>query len=192
MAALAVKTFAKLEFESLAVVGLGQTGQCFLDMFLISPGHAEKKIKLMRYKDHAESVKAKLAAKGCRNVHICDSYEDLIRDSDVIVSAITVAEGQLGQDHWFTKGCLVVPIHTRGFQNCDLFFDKIFADDTGHVEGFKNFAHFKKFSEIDGVIKQRNSGRESQNERILSYNIGIALHDIYIAQKILEKHRRYD
>ena len=28
----------------------------------------------------------------------------------------------------------VIPVHTRGFQNCDLFFDKVFADDTDHVK----------------------------------------------------------
>ena len=33
----------------------------------------------------------------------------------------------------------MVPVHTRGFSNCDLFFDKVFADDYGHVKHFKYF-----------------------------------------------------
>lgn len=28
-------------------------------------------------------------------------------------------------------GVLIVPIHTPGFTNCDLFFDKVFADEYG-------------------------------------------------------------
>ena len=91
---------------------------------------------------------------------------------------------QLGKDEWFKEGVLVVPIHTRGFQNCDLFFDKVFADDTSHVDGFKYFKQFKKFSEFDKVLHKEVVGRENDKERILSYNIGIALHDIYIAKKI--------
>lgn len=184
VAALAVRTFAKEDYDSVAVMGLGQTGKSFLEMFLIAPGNHRKKIKLLRYKQQAEEVKAILEAKGCSNVQICNTYEDLIRDSDVIVSAITVAENQIGEDSWFKRGCLVVPIHTRGFQNCDLFFDKVFADDTGHVNGFRYFNKFKEFGEISDVLSGARPGRQSKDERILSYNIGIALHDIFIAKQI--------
>lgn len=186
VAALAVKTFAREDYESVAVMGLGQTGRCFLDMFLTTPENLSKKIKLLRYKNHAEDVKTQLEAKGCTNLQICDTYEELIRNSDVIVSAITVAESQIGEDRWFREGCLVVPVHTRGFQNCDLFFDKVFADDTGHVESFKHFPHFKDFGEISDVLSGTRPGRQSNDERILSYNIGIALHDIYIAKRIIQ------
>jgi ornithine cyclodeaminase len=79
-----------------------------------------------------------------------------------------------------------VPIHTRGFQNCDTTFDKVFADDTGHVQGFKYFNQFKHFAEISDVLKGENIGRSSDDERILSYNIGLGLHDVYFASKIIE------
>ena len=75
-------------------------------------------------------------------------------------------------------------MHTRGFQNCDLFFDKVFADDTNHVKGFKYFDKFQSFAELSEVLTGQKNGRASDEERILSYNIGIALHDIYFASKI--------
>jgi ornithine cyclodeaminase/alanine dehydrogenase len=56
---------------------------------------------------------------------------------------------------------LVVPVHTRGFTNCDLFFDKIFADDTGHVDHFRNFKQFKYFAEMSDVVNGTAEGRES-------------------------------
>ena len=187
VAALAVETFAKKDFETIAVVGLGQAGRCFLDMFLTNPAHLNKKIKLKSYKNQAQEVKQQLLAKGATQIEIFEHYEDFIKDSDVIVSALTVAEHELGQDNWFKEGCLVVPIHTRGFQNCDITFDKVFADDTAHVEGFKHFNEFKQFNEIDQVLKGLVAGRENQREKILSYNIGIALHDIYVAKKIYDR-----
>lgn len=79
---------------------------------------------------------------------------------------------------------MVIPVHTRGFQNCDLFFDKVYADDTAHVSGFKYFSHFKQFAEIQEVIEGVKPGRESDKERILSYNIGLGLHDVVFASKI--------
>lgn len=187
VAALAVETFARKDFDSVAVVGLGQTGLSFLDMFLCNPLHCKKRIKLMKYKDHAEITRSYLLGKGVSDVVICSDYESLIRDSDVIVSALTVADGQIGQDEWFKEGCLVVPIHTRGFQNCDLFFDKVFADDRSHVDGFKYFDKFQYFDEIDIVLSGIRSGRTNDKERILSYNIGIALHDIVCAYNIYER-----
>ncbi len=184
VAALAVETFARKDFSTIAIIGLGQAGESFLDMFFTNNSNKFKTIKLMSYKDHAEKIKIKLNGMGVNDVIICQDYESLIKNSDVVVSALTVAENQLGKDEWFKEGVLVVPIHTRGFQNCDLFFDKVFADDTSHVDGFKYFKQFKKFSEFDKVLHKEVVGRENDKERILSYNIGIALHDIYIAKKI--------
>lgn len=81
------------------------------------------------------------------------------------------------------QGILVVPVHTRGFQNCDSIFDKVFADDEGHVKGFRYFNEFRKFGEIGDVISEKIKCRECDTERIPSYNVGIGLHDIYFAKK---------
>lgn len=78
----------------------------------------------------------------------------------------------------------MVPIHTLGFTNCDLFFDKVFADDYGHVRHFKNFNQFKKFGEVCDVVNGKIPGRENNKERILAYNIGISVHDVNFAQHI--------
>ncbi len=77
-----------------------------------------------------------------------------------------------------------MPIHTRGFTNCDLVFDKVYADDTAHVHGFKNFGKFRFFAEVADVVNGKAPGRESETERILAYNIGLSIHDIYLAEKI--------
>lgn len=75
---------------------------------------------------------------------VVDTMEELVEDADVLVSCITDADGLLiGNDALFKPGILLVPVHTRGFQNCDLFFDKVFADDTEHVRSFRYFNQFK-------------------------------------------------
>ncbi len=186
VAALAVETFARKDAQSIAIIGLGQTGRSFIEMFLTNKRNLTKTFKLMKYKDHAEETKEFLIQKGVKDVVICNTHEQLIKGSDIIVSALTVCEGQLGKDEWFKEGVLVVPIHTRGFQNCDLFFDKVFADDRDHVKCFKYFDKFKSFNELDKVLHNEVRGRENDKERILSYNIGIALHDIYFARKIYD------
>lgn len=47
--------------------------------------------------------------------------------------------------------------------------------------GFKYFSSFRKFAEMPDVLAGRIPGRESEDERILSYSTGIAMHDMVFA-----------
>jgi ornithine cyclodeaminase/alanine dehydrogenase-like protein (mu-crystallin family) len=162
----------------------------FLDIFSSDKKNRNIVYKLRKHNNAEIEAKDILLNNGVtsNNIVYCETDEELINNSDVIVSAITVAKNILGEDSWYKKGVTVIPIHTRGFQNCDLFFDKVFADDRDHVSDFMNFDKFKSFNEIEDVLKEKVKGRENDEERILSYNIGIALHDIYLGKMIFDKY----
>ncbi len=185
VATFAVQTFRKSDARTYGFIGLGNTGRATMLCLLDSEPDVMHHVVLMRYKDQAERFIERF--NGYTNVtfSICDDMKELVAQSDVVVSCITEAQGLLCEDDSLYKaGCLVVPVHTRGFQNCDLFFDKVYADDTAHVCGFKYFSQFKQFAEIQEVIEGKKAGRESDTERILSYNIGLGLHDVVYAIKI--------
>lgn len=187
VAALAIQVFRSTSAKTYGFLGLGNTGRATMLCLLESEPDVMHHVVLLRYKDQAESFIERF--KGYSNVSftICDDSKDLVAQSDVIISCITEAQGLLcDEDNLYKKGVLVVPVHTRGFQNCDLFFDKVYADDTAHVCGFKYFNKFKKFAEIQDVISGKAEGRKSDEERILSYNIGLGLHDVVYASKIYE------
>lgn len=188
VAVLAIQTLQNSHAYIYSFIGLGAIGQSVLECFLAVNQGRDITIRLKRYKDHAEKTIERFS-KDNPNVKfvIADTMEDFIKDSDVIVSSITYADGILVDNiNLFKPGVLVVPVHTRGFQNCDTVFDKVFADDEGHVKGFKYFNQFKKFGEIGDVLSGNISGRETDEERILSYNIGLGLHDIYFVSQILQ------
>lgn len=187
VATLAIQTFRKNNAKTYGFIGLGNTGRATMLCLLETEPEIMHHVLLMRYKDQAELFIERF--KGYTNVSftICDDIKVLVAQSDVIVSCVTEAQGMLcDDDSLYQEGCLVVPVHTRGFQNCDLFFDKVYADDTAHVCGFKYFKQFKQFAELQDVIAGSKKGRESDKERILSYNIGIGLHDVLYASKIYE------
>lgn len=187
VAALAIQTFRQHHARTYGFLGLGNTGRATMLCLLDAEPEVMHHVILLRYKDQAELFIERF--KGYANVTftICDDAKELVAQSDVIVSCITEAQGLLCEDNeLYKEGCLVVPVHTRGFQNCDLFFDKVYADDTAHVCGFKYFNQFKQFAEIQDVISGKAKGRESDTERILSYNIGLGLHDVVYASKIYE------
>lgn len=186
IAALSAQLFQRPEMNRYAFMGLGNTARatliCLAELFK----HKDLDIKVLAYKE--QEIDFINRFKNYTNLHfsICNNTKELINGSDVIISCITSATGQIADDQYFKPGVVVIPIHTRGFQNCDLFFDKIFADDTNHVKDFKYFSSFKKFDEVSNVLLKKAAGRESEQERILIYNIGISLHDIYFASKIYD------
>ena len=187
VATLAIQTFRKKNTEIYGIVGLGNTGRATMLCLLESEPDLMHNVYLMRYKNQAELFIERFKDYPNVTFTVCDDIKELIGTSDVIVSCITEADGLLcDDDSMYREGCLVVPVHTRGFQNCDLFFDKVYADDTAHVCGFKYFSKFKQFAEIQDVISGLKPGRESEKERILSYNIGLGLHDVVYASKIYE------
>lgn len=186
VAALAIQTFKCAGANVFSFIGLGNTARATLLCLLALMKNKPIQVRLLAYKKQELDFIARF--KDFSNVQftVMDSKEEWASGADVIVSCVTAANELMVPDSCFKKGVLVVPVHTRGFQNCDLFFDKVFADDTAHVKGFKYFAKFKSFDEISNVLLNKSVGRENDSERILAYNIGIALHDVYFASKIYD------
>ena len=181
-----ILNFAKKDFKTVAMLGLGNTCRSTLLVLASMVRDRELTIKLLKYKDQHESFMKRF--EGFENLKfICvDTNEELVKGSDVIVSCVTYFGEDLCNDDCFDEGVLVVPVHTRGFTNCDLFFDKVYADDYGHVHHFKNFDKFKYFAEVCDVVNGLAGGRKNEKERILAYNIGLSIHDINYAAHIYE------
>ncbi len=186
VAVLAINTLRKSDAEIYSFVGLGVIGNATLNCLLETNKDRSLHIRLMRYKNHAENAIEKYKSYDNVTFSIAESYEELVQGADVVVSCITSADGLMVEDtDLFKPGVLLVPVHTRGFQNCDSVFDKVVADDRGHVKGFKYYESFKNFRELTDVLSGELPGRESDEERILSYNIGLGLHDLVYAWHIL-------
>lgn len=186
VATLAIDTLKSSSASVYAFVGLGVVGKATLRCLLATRGQAPVTIRLKQYKDHAEQTVEEFD--GYDNVawEICPTMEQLVDGADVVVSCVTEATSLMVEDtDLFKPGVLVVPIHTRGFQNCDTIFDKVFADDEDHVCSFKYFDRFRSFGELGQILRKTIPGRESDTERILSYNIGLGLLDVYYGHKIL-------
>lgn len=187
VATLAIKTFRHSQTKKYSFIGLGSTARTTLLCLLSSSPNEHFDVCLFRYKNQAEEFISYFKNFNNVSFEVVGTISELIDDADVFVSCITDARGLLvEEERLFKPGVLVVPVHTRGFQNCDLFFDKVFADDTEHVKGFKNFSKFHSFNEISNVLLGKCLGRENDAERILSYNIGLGLHDVFFASHIYD------
>lgn len=181
-----IELLAKRNFKTIAMLGLGNTARATMLILAEMYPNREFDVRLLKYKNQ-EALFAERFSK-YPNLHFSyvDDSTSLVKDAEVVISCVTYFANDLCSDDCFDEGVLVVPVHTRGFTNCDLFFDKVFADDTGHVCHFKNFSKFKSFAEVCDVVNGAAPGRESDKERILAYNIGLSIHDINFAAHIYD------
>lgn len=187
VAAVSAKALRKDGATTYGMVGLGNTGRAAMLCILEAEPEKHFKVKLFRYKDQAELFIERFKDYTNVTFEVVDDINEMARSVDVFLSCITSANGLLVEDERnFLPGVTVIPVHMRGLQNCDTTFDRVFGDDTDHVKGFKYFPQFKDYNEIGEVLAGRDPGRKSQEQRIIDYNYGLALHDVVYASKIYE------
>lgn len=193
--ALAGKTFVR-DFgrASFGFVGLGNmahtTFACLQSQFA-----EPHDIWLLRYKDQAENFAEQYVNLPNVRFHLTDSKEELVANTQALYSCVTVMNEQFLPPEAYPKGYTLIPVHMRGFQDCDVVFDRIFGDDRGYLEHFQHFHEFKYFGEFTEVLAGRDVGRRSEDERLICYNIGLALHDCWFASRIYDMeigHERKD
>lgn len=185
VAAVSAQALRKDGAHKYGFVGLGNTARATMLCILENEPEKHFEVQLLRYKDQAELFIERFKAYSNVTFTIVDDIVEMARTVDVFISCITDANGLLVEDEkTFQPGVTVIPVHMRGLQNCDTSFDRVFGDDTDHVKGFKYFSQYQDYNEIGEVLAGRDPGRKSQNQRIIDYNYGLALHDVVFASKI--------
>lgn len=188
-AAHSARLFTRPDFETVGLIGLGNIMTVCIRAFIASlraeGDRRDVTLKLIRYHGHQQRIMDLFREDP--NVHfvLCDTYEEVIGGSDLVISAITKVTENFVTDEYFKEGCTVIPICTMGFQNCDLFFDRVFTDEMEQIRGFKYFDHFAPVTtNVTDVLNGAAPGRTDNVQRILVYNYGIAIHDLVFAANI--------
>ena len=117
-----------------------------------------------------------------------------MKDSDIILTATGQLNEVVFRDEWVKPGALVLPIHVQGWNKDFLVkFDKLVVDD------FQQFSTTMKskgtyepipdapYAHLGEILTGKKPGRENSQERILSVNYGLAIHDMVVGSKVLEK-----
>lgn len=190
-AALSLSIFAKSDFYNISLIGIGNCMYSFMKCFIQLHPNRPVKIFIYKYKTHYEDFKRYFMNNANLDFVEVDNYTDLFHDADVIISAVTECTQLFHSDsNIYKPGCLIIPIHTKGFQNCDTTFDRVFVDDDSHVKSFGNYGKFKYYKEFTDVLNNKALGRQNDDERIIVYNIGTGILDNVISTHVISKHIR--
>lgn len=138
--------------EVIAMVGLGNIGTEIGRILFDLIKDENFTVKLYRYKDHAEKFIEKFSHYKNINFEICDSYDELMRGSDVIVSSVTYIENDFCDPSVYKDGCTIIPVHLRGFKECDKVFDQIITSDLESIKKFEYYGSMKNILYMDEIF----------------------------------------
>ncbi|MBQ6298438.1 MAG: hypothetical protein IJK81_12280 [Selenomonadaceae bacterium] len=193
VAALAAETFALKNYSRIGLWGLGNTAYATFDVLMERRKifrNSPIEVYLLRYKNQAEKFIERFRHRENVQFFIVDSYEAVVENSQVLFSCVSNMDDLFCDAKKYPQGITIIPVHSKGFQNCDLIFDKIFADQTEQIKTFKYWSQISQlnyYGELTDVLTGKIEGRTNEHERILSYNVGIAIHDIRFAFEIYKR-----
>lgn len=153
VAAITVDKLKKSDAKNISLMELGNIARAFVLCIDAIRDHEEIELNILAYKDQHELFIERF--RNHKNIHIkvFNDVKEMFKISDVIVSCVTAATSLFDEnDEDYKPGVLIVPVQTRGFQNCDLTFDKIFCDDIPHISGFKYFNQYQSVTEMTDVL----------------------------------------
>lgn len=117
------------------------------------------------------------------------SAREAIEPADVIVTAgpIVLSPERTLEASWFKKGALGLPIDYDCYWTAEAqqLADKIFVDEREQYEYARKTGYFQVTPAITGDMGDlavgRVQGRASDEERILCFNLGVAIEDVAMA-----------
>ena len=183
VAAHSVMNFAP-RFYTLAMLGLGNIGVATGDILFGLIKERSITVKLLEYKNQAERFADRFSCYKNIKFKFVDDYNELMYGSDVIISAVTYAENDFCDPSVYKPGVTVIPVHMRGFMECDLVFDHVIVSDMIRAQGFKYFERYKKITLTDDILEGNVPVREKSTDRVLVYNLGLAITDLFFASQI--------
>jgi alanine dehydrogenase len=134
-------------------------------------------------------------------VRVMDSWEETVRDADIVVEASRLVEPTpLLKTEWIKRGALVIPYGTMSAVELSLtdIMAKLVVDDWGqcragqfgalraHVDAGKLSEH-TLYAELGQIVAGHKLGREHDDETILFWHRGLSLSDIALGHAMLEK-----
>lgn len=191
--AVTAKFCARGDSEVLGVVGCGVQGRMnLLALKEVVPGLSRVKVfdinraAMDRYRDD-------LSEKAGVDIEICGSVREVARGSDILLTATQRLEEPLIQNEWFEPGCLGFGLEASRawYGDAILGADKFITDSWDQTVYYTKQGAFpdglpKLHAELGEVVSGSKPGRENSGERILAINIGLALEDVIVANRIYE------
>jgi ornithine cyclodeaminase/alanine dehydrogenase-like protein (mu-crystallin family) len=194
VSAVSAKFLAKKGTETIGLVGTGVQGRANA----VALHAALPDAKLIRAFDTNETALHRfvrdMSAELSLEVQAASTVQDAIENADIVVTATGRLAEPVFMMSWVKPGALILPVHSRGWEKTALeLADKFIVD---HWQQFRqahqaNTAYYPKlpepYAELGEIVCGKRPGRETDLERIINHNYGMAIHDVALAREVFAR-----
>jgi len=194
--ALVVKYQARADAKRLGILGCGLQGRTHVEAIEVVRADLEECICFDVRQDAQERFIDEMGANRTMKMIGAKNAEEVCRASDILITGgpIEVVREPSIQPDWISPGCLVVTIDYDAYVTDEAIADMdiILTDDVGQIEEERRtnqkFLSVPRFDTTLAELVAFGKGkRESDSQKILGLNLGIALEDLAFAIEILRR-----
>ena len=194
--ALVARQLAKTDDTQLAILGCGLQGRAHLEAI---KGEVPTLTHCRAYDimpDRQAAYVAELDGRFDVTVTGAESAEAAVRGADIVVTGGPISEKRQPTlaPEWVSPGALLITIDYDSYVTdaCIAAMDLVLTDDRGQIEDArKNKGKFPGVTRVDAdnaeLIAHGQGRRTHDKQRILAFNLGIALEDVATAAEIYRR-----
>ena len=190
---ISVRYLAKEASETVGIIGCGVQGKFNLRAFK----EVRPRLKNVRVydinPDAARDFAAKMSQELLLDVEAVTDIKMAVQYCDIVLTATRIQEKPIIKECWFSEGSLGLGLEAGTAWEEKIFktVDKFTVDDLEHARTYNSLGLFpggmlKPYAQLGEVVLGMKPGRIHDKERILSINVGMALTDIALGQKVYQ------
>ena len=191
--AIAAKYLARKDSATAGIVACGVQGRSNLEALAclfkitkvkaydIHPERAEQYAKDMSAKLHVEIEPVKTAAEAVKNLDLVVTSGPILRSPQPVI-----------EPGWLARGSFASPVDFDSYWQGGALreIDKLATDDHAQMEYYRHEGYFKDtprpYADLGELASGKKSGRESDDARTMSINLGLALDDMATAIRVYQ------
>ena len=193
--AVAAKYLARKSSKTLAIIGCGVQGQTNLEALKVVFPSIETVYAHDILPEAMERYADEMSGKLGVEVIKCAEPEDAVRDADIVVTATPILKEPqpVIRAEWLKPGVFACPLDFDSYFKPEAFsaMDRLYTDDLEQQRYYVSVGYFKQVPEPHGdlgeVVAGSKPARQSDDERIMSINLGLAIEDMATAIHIYHR-----
>lgn len=192
--AVAAKYLARKDSTSFGIIGCGVEGRSNLKaVYTVFPS-LEKVYAYDISREALDRYSNEVSKEYGLDVIRAEHPKEVVTNSDIIVTATPIVKNpnQIVEAAWVCDGIFACPIDFDSYWKPEAMhaMDKFITDDVDQLLYYKSHGYFKDipdiYADLSEIVIGKKKGRETDDEKIMSMHLGLAIEDMAVARKIYD------
>lgn len=192
--AVAAKHLARPDSSSVGILACGVQGRSNLEALLCL--FDVKKVKAFDiFPEVAKKFATDMSAKFNVEIEVVKTPKEAVQNLDIVVTSGPILKNPspVIEAGWLAEGAFASPVDFDSYWTGAALreVDKIATDDLGQMDYYRSVGYFKEtpkaYADLGEIVVGRRRGRQSESERTMAINLGIALEDMATAPQIYRR-----